>query len=106
MSQPFHIDTTHSTFDDRIHHEANARGVVPFIQYAEAAYAAASGIRAVIGMVRRDVVDREVDDEPGLSPYDVDCLLGLAQFAALALREDADRLRTWAGKHFVQEGQQ
>lgn len=71
MNQPFHIDTEHPTFDDRIHQEANARGVVPFIQYAEAAYAAASGIRAVIGMVRRDAVDREADDAPG--PVSTSC---------------------------------
>ena len=106
MSQPTYIDTRHSAFDDRIHKEAGKRRVIPFIGYADGARAAALGIEAVIGLLRHDAITRDEDDVPVLSPYDIDGLLGLVQFAAIALRNDADHLRTWADKHFVQEDQQ
>lgn len=107
MNKPTTIETSFSALGEKVHAEAARRGVAPFVRYADEAFAAACGIETVIGLLRRDQAIRETeDDAPVLSPYDVEGLLGLVQFAAVALREDVDRLRNWADDHFVREGQQ
>lgn len=106
MNTSARIETKHSLFDELIHKEACARGVLPFIRFADDTFAAAMGIDTLIGLLRSDAINRECDDgTPLLSGYDVGTLMGLVQFAAHAVSENADLLRSWAHKHFAQEDQ-
>jgi len=107
MNKPNTIETSFSALGEKVHAEATRRGVAPFVRYADKAFAAACGIDSLIGLLRRDQMDREdCDDAPVLSAYDIDVLLGLVQFAAFALHEDVGGLRDWAEKHFVRGGDQ
>lgn len=106
MSHPTLIDTANSAVSAQIHEEARKRGAAPFVCYMDEAHTAAMGIEAVVGLLRRDATNRELeDDAPGLSAFDIDALLGLAQFAARKLQSEAERISTWADKHFVREEQ-
>lgn len=103
LSTPATIDTKHSIFGEEIVKEACRRGIYPFLSLAEGVHAATSGIESLVGLIRSDMLDPDSDD-PKLSAYDRDNLLGLVQFAAWSLHSHCSQLEKWAGEHFVKGG--
>ncbi len=109
MSTPNFIETDHSTLGAAIHGEAQKRGVAAMSRYIDDAHVAATGIETIVGLLRRDALEKDFQDEtnaPALSAYDIDSLLGIVQFAAKALCGHTYRVKTWADEHFVGEGEQ
>ncbi|AUA58885.1 Uncharacterised protein [Achromobacter spanius] len=101
-----HIETRHSRFADSVTEHARRTGAMPFIAYADKCAAAMAGIESLVGLLRWNQVNNDLDDGPEvLSGYDTDNLLGLIQVAAHALLDDAGHLSMWAQKHYVPEAE-
>lgn len=98
MTTPCMIPPTLSSLGHRMHGEAERRGVLPFLEYVDAAYAATKGIDTAVGLLRRDVTLRATQhiSAPALSSCDTKNLFAFVQFAALSLHQSADSLRDWA----------
>lgn len=98
------IAPEHSVFSEQVYQKALKLKAVPFVRYADEAFAASMGIETLIGLLRQGEMNRQADDGTAtLSEFDVNSLLGLAQFAASALLQNADSLRAWADQCFVGE---
>ena len=104
MTQPNYIETRHSRFADPVADHARRTGALPFVTYADKCAAAMAGIESLVGLLRWDQVNKDLDDGAEiLSRYDADNLLGLIQVTAQTLLEDAGSLSQWAQKHYWAE---
>ena len=80
-----------------------------FVDYADQCFIASSGIESVVRLLRADATnasDWSEGDAPLIAPMDVDNMLGLVQFAALSMREEAERISEWANNRFASKGEQ